>query len=175
MRLFLVLSCAAFLFGCGGGDAPSSLLTEATDNGLEEQVVVVDSEIDTSTSSAAVTDVRINGDENAYTFSVTVRSPDIGCSQYADWWEVIRPDGTLLYRRVLTHSHVDEQPFTRSGGPIDLTFDEAVIVRVHMNNLGYGEQVFEGSVSTGFISTSLDTSFAQTLEFSEPLPTGCAF
>jgi len=75
----------------------------------------------------------------------------------------------------LTHSHVDEQPFARSGGPVNLAADENAIFRVHMNSLGYSEQVLTGNVQEGFTLSTLSTSFAQTLEFSEPLPDGCAF
>ena len=67
--------------------------------------------------SASVTAFSVIGYPGTYTFDVTVRSPDIGCEGYADWWEVVSTDGDLLYRRVLLHSHVDEQPFSRSGGP----------------------------------------------------------
>lgn len=47
-----------------------------------------------------------------------MRSPDRDCGLYADWWEVVGEDGRLLYRRILMHSHPDEQPFTRPGGPV---------------------------------------------------------
>jgi hypothetical protein len=49
--------------------------------------------------TADVTAVRVSGAPGAYTFSVTLSSPDTGCDQYADWWEVITPDGELVYRR----------------------------------------------------------------------------
>ncbi|MCB0054175.1 MAG: hypothetical protein KDE24_32035, partial [Caldilinea sp.] len=67
---------------------------------------------------ADVFGVTVRGDDGAYQFSVEIASPDTGCNQYADWWEVLDSDGNLLYRRILTHSHVDEQPFIRSGGPV---------------------------------------------------------
>lgn len=53
-----------------------------------------------------------------YRFEVTVRSADTGDEKYADLWEVRAPDGSVLGRRVLTHPHVAEQPFTRSQGGI---------------------------------------------------------
>ena len=42
-----------------------------------------------------------------------VKSDDTGWSHYADAFEVLAPDGTVLGRRVLLHPHEDEQPFTR--------------------------------------------------------------
>ncbi|WP_273567829.1 hypothetical protein [Maribacter halichondriae] len=124
---------------------------------------------------ARVTDVSITGEENGYSFSVTISSPDTGCNQYADWWEVIDLQGNLVYRRILAHSHVDEQPFTRSGGPVEITKDLEVYVRAHMNNSGYGGRVFKGSVQIGFTSESLSADFAKTLETMAPQPDGCVF
>jgi len=46
-------------------------------------------------------------------FRVTVRHADEGWKHYANAWEVIAPDGSILATRVLRHPHVDEQPFTR--------------------------------------------------------------
>ncbi len=54
------------------------------------------------------------GDDGTYAFAVTVESPDTGWDKYADAWEVVALDGTVLGTRVLSHPHVDEQPFTRS-------------------------------------------------------------
>lgn len=51
---------------------------------------------------------------DGWTFSVTLSHPDTGWDHYADAWEVLGPDGTVLGTRVLTHPHVTEQPFTRS-------------------------------------------------------------
>ena len=94
----------------------------------------------------------------AYTFSVTLSSLDTGCDQYADWWEVITPDGELVYRRILAHSHVNEQPFTRSGGPVELQETTQAIVRAHMNNAGYGGVAFSGSPASGFAADPSVTS-----------------
>lgn len=49
-----------------------------------------------------------------YTLHVSVRHDDDGWEHYADRWEVVAPDGTVLANRTLYHPHVDEQPFTRS-------------------------------------------------------------
>ncbi|WP_232829156.1 hypothetical protein [Aureibaculum luteum] len=123
----------------------------------------------------AIVSVVSSGTENAYNFSVGISSPDTGCNQYADWWEVIAEDGTLLYRRILDHSHVNEQPFVRSGGTIEISSTQIVIIRAHMNTSGYGILAFKGSVDQGFKSTTLDEGFLQNLASVAPLPTGCAF
>ncbi|WP_080813155.1 hypothetical protein [Halomicronema hongdechloris] len=126
-------------------------------------------------ATAAVLSVEVSGDPGAYEFTVTVRSPDTGCDQYADWWEVLSAEGELLYRRVLLHSHVDEQPFTRSGGPVAVSPEQVVIVRSHMHPSGYGTQAQEGSVATGFRAVTLPAGFATTLAQQDPLPADCAF
>lgn len=124
---------------------------------------------------AEVLSVNVSGSENAYQFSVEIRSPDKGCEQYADWWEVLSPDGDLLYRRILLHSHVNEQPFKRSGGPVAMGADTVVIVRAHMHPHGYGGTALKGSLEKGFEPVQLDANFAPNLDEIEPLPTGCAF
>ncbi|MEO0770179.1 MAG: hypothetical protein AAFY72_12245, partial [Cyanobacteria bacterium J06649_4] len=126
-------------------------------------------------AEAAVIAVDVTGGPGAYNFSVTVESLDTGCDRYANWWEVITEDGDLLYRRILAHSHVEEQPFTRSGGPVDIGVDDVVIVRSHMHPTGYQAQSYQGSVANGFEAISLPAEFAQDLRETEPLPSGCTF
>ena len=128
-----------------------------------------------SNEEVAVTKVEAAGSPGSYTFSVTLSSPDTGCDQYADWWEVFRADSSLVYRRILAHSHVNEQPFSRSGGPADIQEDEIVFIRGHMNNLGYGRQIFKGSVKDGFVMDSLEVGYAAGLASTAPLPDDCAF
>ena len=126
-------------------------------------------------NQAAITAVKCSGQPNNYTLNVTIKSPDTGCDQYADWWEVFNSDGILIYRRILGHSHVNEQPFTRSGGIVDVGPDDFIYVRAHMNNLGYGSLVFSGTLRNDLQPDTLDTSFAMDLETMAPLPDGCAF
>ncbi len=140
------------------------------DNNGTDEMTNVD-----TTAEADIVSVSLSGDENAYTFSVGIKSPDKGCNQYADWWEVVAEDGTLIYRRILAHSHVNEQPFIRSGGPVAIKKDQIVYVRAHMNTSKYGSKVFKGSVENGFQESTLDKDFAIALEETEPLPSGCAF
>ncbi|EZH75658.1 hypothetical protein ATO12_02390 [Aquimarina atlantica] len=126
-------------------------------------------------NKAEVISVEVTGEEGKYYFSVGIKSPDRGCDQYADWWEVISEDGELLYRRILAHSHVNEQPFVRSGGSVPIKKDQIVYVRAHMNTSKYGDKVFKGNVNEGFTRSTLESEFANHLERTQPLPDGCAF
>lgn len=123
-----------------------------------------------------VLQVRVGGVSGKYTFTTTVLSPDKGCGQYADWWEVVSPDGRrLLYRRILLHSHANEQPFTRSGGPVPIAPDAEVVVRVHIHPLGYARTALKGSVTSGFKTVTLPAGFGARLEEAKPKPASCWF
>lgn len=64
---------------------------------------------------ADVLDVRVTpSGDGAYRFDVTLKHADTGWDHYADAFEVLAPDGTVLGTRILAHPHVNEQPFTRS-------------------------------------------------------------
>ena len=121
---------------------------------------------------ADVKSVRVSSAANAYQFSVEVASPDRGCDQYADWWEILLADGTLVYRRILAHSHVDEQPFSRSGGPVKIGPDSVVWVRAHMHPGGYGGQAMKGTVKAGFNVAAIGPGFAADVARQAPQPEG---
>jgi len=108
IMIALVTMAALILVSCSSNDLDTTITT--MDQVEETQV--------TQQESARVTKVTVSGEANNYNFSVTIASPDTGCDQYADWWEVFTEDGVLIYRRILAHSHVTEQPFTRSGGAV---------------------------------------------------------
>jgi len=73
-----------------------------------------------------------------YRFSVTVRHADEGWDHYADRWEVLHPDGTVLGTRTLYHPHVDEQPFTRDLSGVSIPDDiTTVVVRAHDSVHGF--------------------------------------
>lgn len=77
--------------------------------------------------------------ERTYRVDVTVRHADAGWDHYADKWDVLLPDGTVLGTRTLYHPHVEEQPFTRSLGDVRVPAGaEAIEVRVHDSVHGYG-------------------------------------
>lgn len=128
-----------------------------------------------SAGPANVVSVSVFGEPGSYQFSVGIRSPDTGCDRFADWWEVLSPEGKLLYRRILFHSHVDEQPFERSGGPVPIGANDQVWVRAHMSRGGYGGVMFKGSPRGGFAAAKAASGFAAQVEKQAPLPSGCAF
>jgi len=158
LNLVLISLVTAVLIACGG-----------------EEEAMTQPEPPIPDHVADIVDVDVSGEAGAYRFSVTVASPDSGCAQYADWWEVLTADGALLYRRVLLHSHTGEQPFTRSGSTLSIPADQVVWVRAHMHPDGYGGQAMQGTPEGGFLVQPLPHEFAAEVAEEEPLPTGCAF
>jgi hypothetical protein len=72
-------------------------------------------------------------------FEVTVKHADEGWEHYADKWEVLAPDGTVLGTRVLLHPHETEQPFTRALGGVAVPEGiERVTLRAHDSVHGLG-------------------------------------
>jgi len=183
-----LLLCTLFLVLAGCSEAtqtvPESQDTPAASSGVTPDIVERGSPVPTEGSMmtteenralADVISVQVTGNAGAYQFSVGISSPDTGCDQYADWWEVVSEQGELIYRRILLHSHVDEQPFVRSGGSVEIAADTTVWVRAHMNEGGYGGDAFRGSVQDGFTQAEMDPEFARELESAPPLPEDCAF
>jgi hypothetical protein len=84
--------------------------------------------------------------EDTWHFSVTVEHPDTGWEDYADGWDVVLPDGSVIkpdpdspFTRLLLHPHETEQPFTRSQGGIEIA-PEITFVTVRAHDLvdGFG-------------------------------------
>ncbi len=57
---------------------------------------------------------------DGWRFNVTLSHPDTGWKHYADGWAVEDEQGKQLGLRVLGHPHVEEQPFTRSLGGVNI-------------------------------------------------------
>ena len=74
-----------------------------------------------------------------YRFDVTVRHADTGWEHYANQWDVLAPDGSVLGTRVLHHPHVNEQPFTRGLGGVEIPDGiETVTLRAKDSQHEYG-------------------------------------
>jgi len=64
---------------------------------------------------ADVVGVKATGSaDGTWSFDVTVSHGDEGWEHFANRWDVLAPDGTVLGTRTLHHPHETEQPFTRS-------------------------------------------------------------
>lgn len=100
-----------------------------------------------------------SGQGGSWTFHVTVQHPDIGWEDYADGWDVLTLDGTVIkpdpdspFTRLLLHPHVDEQPFIRSQSGILIPPDVTQVrVRAHDLVHGYGgrEVVVDLTLASG--------------------------
>ena len=135
---------------------------------------------------ANVVAVRATGSAGAYSFMVSVESSDVDCTQFCNWWEVLTEDGSLIYRRILEHSHTDANgtsdvnapgnTFSREGGPVAIAAGQVVVVRAHMKPGGYRGQVMRGSVNAGFaVAADIDSDFAADVEDDNPQSTSCQF
>jgi hypothetical protein len=134
MRFIVVITLAFILTSC---TQVLDMMQSATEN---------------DTGSAADADVEYvraqQSDDGTWRFDVTVRHPDTGWEDYANGWDVVLPDGTVVkvneddpFTRELLHPHVNEQPFTRSQSRLDIPDDvTTVTVRAHDIVDGWGGQ-----------------------------------
>lgn len=73
--------------------------------------------------SVEIVAAEVVRDGAAYRATVTLRHDDTGREHYADAWRLTTAAGDVLATRILTHPHVDEQPFTRTLEGIHLPDD----------------------------------------------------
>jgi hypothetical protein len=99
--------------------------------------VAMAGEVDVVAAKARL--VSSGGGASVWRFDVTLRHADAGWQHYADNWEILKLDGTLLGRRVLLHPHDHEQPFTRGLGGVKIPNPiRKVRVRGHDKRHGHG-------------------------------------
>jgi hypothetical protein len=80
--------------------------------------------------------------DGTYRFDVTVSHSDEGWDHYANKWDVLGPDGTVLGTRILYHPHVGEQPFTRTLSGVKVPEGiSSVTIRAHDSVHEYGGKV----------------------------------
>ncbi len=149
-------------------DSPTAFPTDSpTTNPIDSPVTTAsntdEAAIINENEQEANADVEfVRADQNAdgsWTFHVTVRHPDNGWEDYADGWDVVLTDGSILKRgagdpftRLLLHPHENEQPFTRSqGGLIIPASTRQVTVRAHdlVNGFGGRQVIVDLNVSAG--------------------------
>ncbi len=99
---------------------------------------------------AIVEDVDARPSGASWTVSVTISHADTGWDNYADGWRVELRDGTVLGTRVLHHPHVQEQPFTRSLGGVDVPDGTTRLgIRTRTNTDGWSDTVWMLDIPTG--------------------------
>lgn len=121
---------------------PAGIPTSAPTPSDRDRIAAPEDSLQADAAVVYVRAVRL-GDES-WTFHVTVAHPDTGWDDYADGWDVVLPDGTVVkpntdspFTRLLLHPHVNEQPFVRSQS--GLMIPEGVTsVRVRAHDLVHG-------------------------------------
>ncbi|VAW38818.1 hypothetical protein MNBD_CHLOROFLEXI01-4686 [hydrothermal vent metagenome] len=167
LGIFAVFVWSLLIVGCTinrptGPIGPVTLVEVATVTAVTE-VVENTAVPPTSTASPTEADVKegssmanadvlfVEARETAvglWTFSVEVAHPDTGWEDYADGWDVLLPDGSVIkpdsgspFTRLLVHPHENEQPFTRSQSNISIPAEvTTVTVRAHDLVDGFGGQ-----------------------------------
>ena len=90
--------------------------------------------------------------DGTFQFSVSVAHDDSGWEHYANAWDVVAPDGTVLGQRELLHPHVNEQPFTRSLSGVKIPDDvHSVTIRARdlVHEYGGAEVMLELPTTIG--------------------------
>jgi len=82
--------------------------------------------------------------DGTFRIEATVSHADTGWAHYANSFEIVAPDGTVLSTRVLAHPHVDEQPFTRGLGSVAVPAGiDSISIRAHDLVHEYGGLEFQ--------------------------------
>lgn len=148
IRSILVLAIGVLLAACIAG-MPEAASPEPADDPSSPAPPQI--------NGADVLFVRaVQADDGRWAFTVTVQHPDTGWDNYADGWDVVTLDGTVLlpspdapFTRELLHPHVDEQPFTRSQSGIVIPDGVTTVrVRAHSNVGGYAGRAVTVDLTT---------------------------
>jgi len=92
-------------------------------------------------SEVAVVKVRFELRGDSWNVNTTLRHADTGWSHYADAWRIVDKKGNVIGKRILYHPHVDEQPFTRSLGNVQIPKGVTVVfVEAHDKESGWSKQ-----------------------------------
>ena len=124
------LAVVLLLVSCGGSAEVATTTSIAAAGGCADVI-------------AATAELAGDG---TYTFTASVVSDDTGWDKYADAW-IIRAGGEEIGRRVLTHPHETEQPFTRSLNGVAVPESvSSLAISAHDSVRGECGAVFELSI-----------------------------
>jgi hypothetical protein len=137
LAALLLASCAT------GANTPGSTGGGST-TGTTSPVGPATSEPAATPGCADVIGATITEQDGMFTIAATVLSSDTGWDKYADAWQVRDATGEVIAERVLTHPHVDEQPFTRSLNGIAIPDGLAVVtIAARDSTTGFCGDVFD--------------------------------
>lgn len=157
--LLLVIGCTAnvsqptgALQNAGNATNSDDPITAVTEVTVDEVTGSDDNQTEESDNRANANVLFVQASQSGngtWRFNVTVEHPDIGWDDYADGWDVVLPDGTVVkandddpFTRLLLHPHETEQPFTRSQSNLHIPESVTqVTVRAHDLVDGWGGQV----------------------------------
>ena len=92
-------------------------------------------------SEIEIVNVVLTEQSGKWRADVTLNHADTGWDHYADGWRLVDEQGEVLGNRVLYHPHVNEQPFTRSLGGINIPEGiNVVFVEAHDLNRGWSKK-----------------------------------
>lgn len=94
-----------------------------------------------------IVDAKAEKQRASWVFHVTLKHADTGWKHYADAWRVVTKEGKELGTRTLYHPHVEEQPFTRSLGDVQIPAGVSeVFIEAHDKVHGWSKQKFKVKV-----------------------------
>lgn len=156
LAVLLLTACSPISNSIDGRSSPSALVptgesTLVPTESLQPSTATapVSPRVKPGQANADVIHVRVVlGEGGTWNFHVTISHPDTGWEDYADGWDVVTPQGTVLkvnpgdpFTRLLFHPHENEQPFTRSQGGITIPAGVTQVqVRAHDIVDGFGGQ-----------------------------------
>ena len=89
-------------------------------------------------SDVEIVKVVLTKNTGTWRADVTLNHADTGWKHYADAWRLVDEKGNEIGKRTLYHPHVNEQPFTRSLGGIQIPSDKNIIfIEAHDLNRGW--------------------------------------
>ena len=89
-------------------------------------------------SDVEIVNVVLTQNSGIWRADVTLNHADTGWKHYADAWRLVDKKGNEISKRTLYHPHVNEQPFTRSLGSIQIPKDNKIIfIEAHDLNRGW--------------------------------------